>query len=146
MTNEEKLKVAIEYAEGKGYSNPEQLETTQHFRLANDKVRILTDTDEIGLFNILFSHDFLKAVFGERDAEIKEFDSHKWKKESEYEDYHWCSQCERSAKVYDGSCDPFPQGCKKLIVRNEGWRYHAREMVINPDPLNFVYEFITKQL
>ena len=99
MTNKEKLKAVIEYAESRGYEKSYQLPIYPRWTL--------------------LSHDFAKAVFGE---EV----------EHDFVDDK-CINCELIHGLWGGSL------CK------DGWQYYLQQAVISKDPIDYYYQFITKE-
>ena len=155
MKDNEVLNKAIEKAKGNGW-----LGTYHNWKEAGIPFgQVLND-----FRNILFSHDFAKAFFGEKGYEKKLEDlTHEWEIEHYEADmtpvYYCTKHCGVSKKkdvvLYDefegyGQTTPNPNfaGYKSIIFSahkvayNQGWQFHLQQMVLDPFPITYISKFL----
>lgn len=120
LTHEQILKAAIEKAVKNGYTP-----FWQHEHLVDNKEGYMSTIVESiqrshRVLEILYSHDFAKAFWGERD-----FDTY---------------------GVDFQILEPFPQGhavyADELYYDGQIWQYHLQIMVLEPDPIKYLEKFI----
>lgn len=106
MNQETKLKEVIEYVEERGYKLPENIS------LGIEAFKILPSL----IYYIIFSHDFLKAVFGEGEERGINF------RGIGHDGCHLCSGT--------------------MLYEDISWKKHAKRMVLEEDPLTYVYNYV----
>jgi len=105
MSNEEILKKAIEKAVKNGWK-------LSNFKFNDRTIRFfLSGTD---WFAIIFSHDFLKAIFGEKIIKVVQITGTK----NKYGDSQW------------------------EYVNKIEWQHHGCEMVLEENPLKYLEKYI----
>ena len=124
MTKQNKLTKIIKKAIKNGW---QPFNANVEFKVCTDRqhfMMIQWDDDFYdGMYDVLFNHDFAKAIFGEKKIEL-------------------CigGYCEKQDKLPVFDCtDP---GSVLFIGCN--WQYHLQQVVISDDPLEYYYVFITK--
>ncbi len=121
---EKKLKKVIEYAVENGwtYANGAEFAVDKvvhgwDITIFNDDGMVTTE-----LFTILFSHDFAKAVFGEKPT--CSFDG------SEFSGLNKIDQCKLNGHA------PWD------VFVLEAWEYHLQQAVISEDPIEYYFDYI----
>ena len=109
MNNEQILKKAIERAEKNGYE----------FSWARRTLGEI-DFNVIPINEIIFSHDFAKAFWGEACCMGQEDKNNRWR------DTACCSQC----------------GC---FFNGKIWQYNLQSMVLEPNPLKYIAGFLEER-
>ena len=106
MTNEECLKKAIEKAENNGFDKYKYVKPQEDWF---EWVKRFSSV-------IIFSHDFAKAFWGEKEVELP--------------NPEWCDDM----PVFDEdlSHDTLP-----------AWQYHLQEMVLEKEPLKYLEKFLS---
>jgi len=120
MTNKQILKRAIEKAIGGGFLTPmEKIEVKRYPTKVSDlKIYIygngyIPSPMEFNIYNVIFSHNFAKAFWGEEKIEP-------------YEKYD----------PYTGGICPQPN---KFCFK---WQYHLQQMVLEEDPIKYLEQFL----
>lgn len=113
MNNQEILTKAIEKAVKNGYEHSEIFEAK---------------SDELPTFReIIFSHDFAKAFFGNGMKEIF------------VDDY---SLSEELVSLFGAEFHyPYHEG-GKLTIKIENWKYNIQQMVLEPYPIRYLEKFL----
>lgn len=76
ISNSDKLTVILEFIKGKGFYKFKMYDGL-YTHLDKTKIDIM-DLSNRGLYDLIFSHDFLKAFFGEHQIEITTLPGHSW--------------------------------------------------------------------
>jgi len=99
MKNEEVLKQAIEKALNNGW-----------------KKKNITFNPKVGAYEMIFSHDFAKAFWGEEEI---------------------CPDCGKKEECYCTNLDLY------MFPRKEKeWEFHLQVMVLEKDPIQYLKKFI----
>jgi hypothetical protein len=125
MTNEEILQKAIKKAQDNGYRymgfafdlgceyKGFNLDQRILYRNENDLSKEATEVDCQSVFDVIFSHDFAKAFWGEEEIEYTEspFYHHVW-------------------------------GGDESKCTDKAWRVHLSQMVLEKEPLKYLEKFL----
>jgi len=110
MTNIEILSNAIDKAIANGYSPP-LYPWPDRVPVENEKLMVCWE-------NVVYSHDFAKAFFGD-----KFMHHHAYVEEGEY----------KGSKTFQLSQEQ---------VYQQAWRYHLQQMVLEKEPLKYLEKFL----
>jgi len=115
MTNKQIVKKAIEKAIKNGYAN--------HLDKARKALFIFEVMDKLSAFDIIFSHDFAKAFFGEEE---------------------WWEESHDNGKTWEETCfEPVACRCMGHLSKyHHNWKYHLSEMSLEEEPLKYIEKFI----
>ena len=119
MTNKKILQQAIGKAVKNGWDISSENGLFEMIPFGTDDPKLIAEANKNSSYNIIFSHDFAKAFWGER-------------KEVSYDEDIPLSPTE------------FTEGCelgKKSVLDNK-WQYHLQQMVISDDPIKYLEEFL----
>lgn len=138
MTDEEILKAAIKKAQKSGFTKGID---------SSDAEDILSGYRPEGLGDIIFSHDFAKAFWGEeREFEKKECScgvllGEEHKKDC---DIFICGHCKMSTRIRNpsGFCDHLFDACEVCDLDSMDWEEHLQKMVLEKEPLKYIEQFL----
>ncbi len=118
MTNEQIIKKAIEKAEKKGFVNYAHFEFTPE----NSYPTIIIKRHP---FEIIFSHDFAKPFFGEKD-------------------YWYETPCTCGGIGVHVSDDSHSSNCNRPKAKR-GYKFHLQQMVLELQPLKYLEKFLNEE-
>ena len=127
MTNKQILKKAIEQAKKNGWYSNEEIKVTIFVRrLPKIIVGDINDPKEyLSINDVIFSHDFAKAFWGEQSEDIFKC---KCNPTNYYYTFKFCSKCgEKLIK-------------SKRILKS--WEKPLQQMVLSEEPLKYLEQFL----
>lgn len=126
MTDEIILKKAIEKAEKNGWDGLNKYEPWEKMSICEKDIVFhyyRNDISTISIFDIIFSHNFAKAFWGEKDY---------WKE----------TECTCGGVDFHlGGFDMHKMTCAK-IKANRGYKFHLQAMVIEENPIKYLSKFL----
>ena len=159
MTSREKLEALIQKAIDGGWDTThfDTLKASYKHPDESEFHDLMGDWHGISPLDVVFNHDFARALFGEyqeatwipHDVPAKRPDFRPWKNELGIDYVDWshvpnelylCTRCKKPwGKAFVVIVDSY---CKQTNKYNAGFELHLQQAVVSTDPIDYMYQCV----